>query len=71
MADARLPQHVERGIADGLLISCVSSCSDLWALIMDAGTFYAAQVYKLSPIFLHKVKYDICLAVFISLNLCY
>ncbi|KAK7310301.1 hypothetical protein RJT34_07729 [Clitoria ternatea] len=54
VADARLGQHVERGIADGLLITCVSSCSNLWALIMDAGTGFTAQVYKLSPFFLHK-----------------
>ncbi|KAK7343248.1 hypothetical protein VNO77_11848 [Canavalia gladiata] len=54
VADARLGQHVERGIADGLLISCVSSCSNLWALIMDAGTGFTSQVYKLSPFFLHK-----------------
>ncbi|KAJ1385816.1 Serine/threonine-protein kinase, active site [Sesbania bispinosa] len=54
VADARLSQHVDRGIADGLLISCVSSCSNLWALIMDAGTGFTNQVYKLSPFFLHK-----------------
>ncbi|XP_057436616.1 casein kinase 1-like protein HD16 [Lotus japonicus] len=54
VADARLAQHVERGIADGLLISCVSSCTNLWALIMDAGTGFTSQVYKLSPFFLHK-----------------
>ena len=55
MADARLSQHVERGIADGLLISSVASCSNLWALIMDAGTGFTNQVYELSPFFLHKV----------------
>ncbi|KAJ1383225.1 Serine/threonine-protein kinase, active site [Sesbania bispinosa] len=54
VADARLAQHVERGVADGLLISCVASCSNLWALIMDAGTGFTNQVYKLSPFFLHK-----------------
>ncbi|CAL5190929.1 unnamed protein product [Lathyrus oleraceus] len=54
VADGRLEQHVERGIADGLLISCVASCSNLWALIMDAGTGFTNQVYKLSPLFLHK-----------------
>ncbi|CAH1438010.1 unnamed protein product [Lactuca virosa] len=54
VADARLSQHVERGNADGLLISCVSSCSNLWALIMDAGTGFSSQVYELSPFFLHK-----------------
>jgi len=55
VADIRLAQHIERGIADGLLISCVSSCSNLWALIMDAGTGFTNQVYELSPVFLHKV----------------
>ncbi|XP_061367615.1 casein kinase 1-like protein HD16 isoform X2 [Gastrolobium bilobum] len=54
VADSRLAQHVDRGIADGLLISCVASCSNLWALIMDAGTGFTNQVYKLSPFFLHK-----------------
>lgn len=54
VADARLPQHVERGNADGLLISSVASCSNLWALIMDAGTGFTAQIYELSPHFLHK-----------------
>jgi hypothetical protein len=48
---------VERGIADGLLISCVASSSNLWALIMDAGTNFTSQVYELSPFFLHKVNY--------------
>jgi hypothetical protein len=57
VADARLAQHVERGIADGLLISCVASCSNLWALIMDAGTGFTNQVYELSPFFLHKVNF--------------
>ncbi|CAI9268574.1 unnamed protein product [Lactuca saligna] len=54
VADARLAQHVERGNADGLLISSVASCSNLWALIMDAGTGFSSQVYELSPFFLHK-----------------
>ncbi|CAN0891130.1 Casein kinase 1-like protein HD16 [Linum grandiflorum] len=54
VADGRLAQHVERGIADGLLISSVASCSNLWALIMDAGTGFSSQVYELSPFFLHK-----------------
>lgn len=56
VADGRLAQHVERGIADGLLISSVASCSNLWALIMDAGTGFTNQVYELSPLFLHKVN---------------
>lgn len=55
MADARLAQHIEKGNEDGLFISSVASCQNLWALIMDAGTGFSAQVYELSPYFLHKV----------------
>ncbi|XP_042451711.1 casein kinase 1-like protein HD16, partial [Zingiber officinale] len=54
VADARLAQHIDRGNEDGLLISSVASCSNLWALIMDAGTGFTSQVYELSPFFLHK-----------------
>ncbi|XP_038885286.1 casein kinase 1-like protein HD16 [Benincasa hispida] len=54
VADMRLSQHIEKGNEDGLFISCVASCSNLWALIMDAGTGFTAQVYELSPFFLHK-----------------
>lgn len=55
MADARLSQHIEKGNEDGLFISSVASCQNLWALIMDAGTGFTSQVYELSPYFLHKV----------------
>ena len=65
MADARLAQHVEKGVADGLLISCVSSCSNLWALIMDAGTGFTSQVYELSPFFLHKVYFCVTLLLIV------
>lgn len=54
VADTRLVQHIDKGNEDGLFISCVSSCSNLWALIMDAGTGFSSQVYELSPHFLHK-----------------
>ncbi|KAK2661285.1 hypothetical protein Ddye_007818 [Dipteronia dyeriana] len=54
VADGRLSQHIEKGNEDGLFISSVSSSSNLWALIMDAGTGFTAQVYELSPYFLHK-----------------
>lgn len=54
VADARLGQHVSRGNEDGLFISSVASCSNLWALIMDAGTGFISQVHELSPYFLHK-----------------
>ncbi|XP_016902839.1 casein kinase 1-like protein HD16 isoform X2 [Cucumis melo] len=54
VADARLAQHIEKGNEDGLFISSVASCQNLWALIMDAGTGFSSQVYELSPHFLHK-----------------
>ncbi|KAJ8773455.1 hypothetical protein K2173_004285 [Erythroxylum novogranatense] len=54
VSDGRLAQHIEKGNEDGLYISSVASCQNLWALIMDAGTGYTAQVYELSPYFLHK-----------------
>lgn len=56
VADARLAQHIDKGNEDGLFISSVASCQNLWALIMDAGTGFTAQVYELSPYFLHKVR---------------
>ncbi|XP_057976766.1 casein kinase 1-like protein HD16 [Malania oleifera] len=54
VSDVRLSQHIEKGNEDGLFISSVASCQNLWALIMDAGTGFSAQVYELSPIFLRK-----------------
>ncbi|PIA42610.1 hypothetical protein AQUCO_02000206v1 [Aquilegia coerulea] len=54
VTDTRLVQHVEKGKEDGLYISCVSSSTNLWAVIMDAGTGFTSQVYELSPIFLRK-----------------
>ncbi|KAI6673558.1 hypothetical protein NL676_001464 [Syzygium grande] len=54
VADTRLSQHVEKGNEDGLFISCVASSSNLWALIMDAGTGFSSQVYELAAVFLHK-----------------
>jgi hypothetical protein len=55
VADTRLRQHIDKGNEDGLHISCVASATNLWALIMDAGTGFTSQVYELSPVFLHKV----------------
>ncbi|XP_058771998.1 casein kinase 1-like protein HD16 [Vicia villosa] len=54
LSDGRLLQHVEKGISDKFCISCVSSCSNLWAVIMDDETDYSDQVCKLSPSFLPK-----------------
>ena len=44
MSTARLDVHVNKGRADGLHVSSVGSSGDLWAVIMDAGTQFTAQV---------------------------
>ncbi|EXC36402.1 hypothetical protein L484_001313 [Morus notabilis] len=49
---ARLSPKIAKGKKDGLFISCVASCSNLWALIMNDATGFSDQVYKLSPNFL-------------------
>ena len=54
VANTRVEQHVEKGNDDGLYISSVACCQELWALIMDAGTGFTAQVYNLSNQFLPK-----------------
>ncbi|KAG2311740.1 hypothetical protein Bca52824_023297 [Brassica carinata] len=54
VGDSRLDSHVQKGNEDALLISCVASSANLWALIMDAGTGFTSQVYELSTVFLHK-----------------
>ncbi|XP_030464584.1 casein kinase 1-like protein HD16 [Syzygium oleosum] len=54
VADNRLSQHIDKGNEDGLFISSVASCQNLWALIMDAGTGFTSQVYEFSSFFLHK-----------------
>ena len=72
VADARLAQHVSRGNEDGLFISSVASCSNLWALIMDAGTGFISQVHELSPYFLHKVLYIfLSLSIYLSFSVVY
>lgn len=55
MADIRLAQHIDKGNEDGLYISNVACASNLWALIMDAGTGLTSQIYEVSPYFLPKV----------------
>ncbi len=43
---SRLLVHVQKGWEDGLYISSVASCSNLWAIVMDAGTEFSQQIYK-------------------------
>ncbi|XP_073042274.1 casein kinase 1-like protein HD16 isoform X1 [Primulina eburnea] len=52
--DSRLFQQIVEGRKDGLLISAVASCENLWALVMDSSTGFTEQVYERSPLFLHK-----------------
>lgn len=54
VANVRVEQHVVKGNDDGLYISSVACCQELWALIMDAGTAYTAQTYNLTAQFLPK-----------------
>eukprot|EP01026_Neomeris_dumetosa_P063757 TRINITY_DN6054_c0_g5_i3.p1 TRINITY_DN6054_c0_g5~~TRINITY_DN6054_c0_g5_i3.p1 ORF type:complete len:777 (-),score=117.85 TRINITY_DN6054_c0_g5_i3:838-2904(-) len=54
VANQRICQHIEKGNEDGLFLSSVACCQELWALIMDAGTGYTHQVYSLSNQFLPK-----------------
>lgn len=54
VANNRVAQHVEKGNDDGLFVSSVACCQDLWGLIMDAGTGFTQQVYSLNPQFLPK-----------------
>lgn len=54
VANSRVAQHVDKGNDDGLFISSVACCQELWALIMDAGTALKSQVYELSSQFLPK-----------------
>ena len=45
----RISQHVDKGNDDILYISSVACSQELWALIMDAGTGFTAQVWEYSP----------------------
>ena len=54
VASTRVAQHVEKGNDDGLFVSCVACCQELWALIMDAGTGFTSQMFHLSTQFLPK-----------------
>ncbi|EPS62497.1 hypothetical protein M569_12290, partial [Genlisea aurea] len=54
VADDRVSQHVQKGKEDGIYVSSVASCSNLWSLIFDAGTGFTAQAFEISPHFLHK-----------------
>ena len=49
MSAHRLDVHVQKGMSDGLYISSVGCAGDLWAVIMDAGTGFSAQQYKVVP----------------------
>lgn len=54
MTDHRVAQHIAKGNEDGLQVTSVGCATDLWALIMDAGTEYTEQLYNISDEFLPK-----------------
>ncbi|KAL8031878.1 hypothetical protein ABFX02_13G058100 [Erythranthe guttata] len=45
-------QHIEQGKTDGLFISNVASCLNLWTFILDKQTGFTDQVYLISSTFL-------------------
>ncbi|CAL5222849.1 g5277 [Coccomyxa viridis] len=45
-----LEQHFKKAKEDGLCISSVACCHELWTLVVDAGTGFSAQVYMLSSL---------------------
>lgn len=49
VGSTRLDVHVKKGLADGLYISSVGCASDLWGIIMDAGTGFTQQLYRVVP----------------------
>lgn len=54
MTNSRVEQHIKKGLEDGLQVTAVACCQELWALIMDASTDYTDQVFKISNEFLNK-----------------
>jgi len=50
----KVDQHIQKGWGDGLYVSSVGSCDNLWAIIMDAGTGYTQQCYMRTGQFLPK-----------------
>jgi len=44
VSTCRLDVHVTKGRADGLHVSSMGAAGELWAVIMDAGTQFTAQV---------------------------
>ncbi|KAI6680004.1 hypothetical protein NL676_033885 [Syzygium grande] len=50
--DVNLSLLIEEAYADGLYVSSVASRLNLWAMVMDSGTGFTAQVHTISPEFL-------------------
>ncbi|KAF8023216.1 hypothetical protein BT93_F0656 [Corymbia citriodora subsp. variegata] len=47
--DVNLPLFIEAAHADGMYVSSVASRLNLWAIVMDSGTGFTAQVHTISP----------------------
>lgn len=59
MDDVNLPLLIEEAYADGLYVSGVASRLNLWAMVMDSGTGFTAQVHTISPKFLPQVGFEL------------
>ncbi|XP_010051251.2 casein kinase 1-like protein HD16 [Eucalyptus grandis] len=47
--NVNLPLFIEEARADGMYVSSVASRLNLWAVVMDSGTGFTAQVHTISP----------------------
>ena len=73
VANSRVEQHVEKGNDDGLYISSVACCTELWALIMDAGTGFTAQVSNHAAFYVQMVRaiqLTVVACIFMSVACC-
>lgn len=61
VANTRVEQHVEKGNVDGLYISSVACCHELWGLIMDAGTGFQLQVSRPLLQFSDELSTPVCM----------
>ncbi|GAB4822654.1 hypothetical protein N2152v2_009700 [Parachlorella kessleri] len=48
LSSHQVDEDVAEGFGDGLYISSMCACGELWAIIMDAGTGFSKQVYKVT-----------------------
>jgi len=57
--NVNLPLFIEEARAEGIYVSSVASRLNLWAVVMDSGTGFTAQVHTISPEFLPQVAFEL------------